>query len=92
VLELYNFAKTRGAAVFFVTGRQEAQRQLTMDNLTEVGYAGWTDLIMQPDGNKLPARVFKSQNRQSIEQKGYHIYLMSEIRPAISRAVAPRKS
>jgi len=75
VLELYNFAKAKGAAVFFVTGRQEAQRQLTVDNLKEVGYAGWSDLIMQPDGNKLPARAFKPQNRQSIEQKGYHIVL-----------------
>jgi predicted secreted acid phosphatase len=75
VLELYNSAKAKGLAVFFVTGRQEAQRQLTVDNLKEVGYSGWTDLIMQPDGNKLPARVFKPQNRQSIEQKGYHILL-----------------
>jgi len=75
ILELYNFAKSKGATVFFVTGRQEAQRQLTIGNLQEVGYSGWADLIMQPDGNKLPARIFKPQNRSSIEQKGYHILL-----------------
>ena len=75
VLELYNFAKGRGAAVFFLTGRQEAQRQVTMDNLKKVGYSGWADLIMRPDGNTLPARIFKPQVRRSIEQKGYRILL-----------------
>jgi predicted secreted acid phosphatase len=76
VLELYNFAKSKGIAVFFITGRQEAQRPLTTSNLKDVGYSGWTDLIMQPDGNKLPARVFKSANRQSIVNKGgYRIIL-----------------
>jgi predicted secreted acid phosphatase len=76
VLELYNFAKSKGIAVFFVTGRQEAQRPLTTSNLKDVGYSGWAELIMQPDGNKLPARVFKSTNRQSIVNKGgYRIIL-----------------
>lgn len=28
---------------------------------------------MQPDGNKKPAREFKSYDRQLIEEKGYHI-------------------
>jgi hypothetical protein len=40
-----------------------------------VGYSGWTDLITQPDGNKQAARVFKSQERQEIENKGYRIVL-----------------
>lgn len=75
VLELFNYAKKSGVAVFFVTGRQNAQRGATIKNLTDVGYSGWTDLIMQPDGNKQPARVFKSQDRQQIEEKGYHIIL-----------------
>jgi predicted secreted acid phosphatase len=75
VLELFNYAKKSGIAVFFVTGRQNAQREATTKNLTDVGYSGWIDLIMQPDGNKQPARVFKSQDRQQIEDKGYHIIL-----------------
>jgi len=75
VLELFNYAKRNGIAVFFVTGRQKAQRELTTKNLNDVGYTGWADLIMQPDGNKLPARVFKSQDRQQIEDKGYRIVL-----------------
>lgn len=75
VLELFNYAKKNGIATFFVTGRQNAQREFTVKNLDEVGYSGWTDLIMQPDGNKLPARVFKPQNRQQIEDRGYRIIL-----------------
>jgi predicted secreted acid phosphatase len=75
VLELYNFAKSKGAAVFFVTGRGETRRQFTVDNLREAGYSGWTDLIMRPEGDKSPARVLKPQNRQSIEAKGYRILL-----------------
>jgi len=79
VLELYNFAKSKGIALFFITGRPEKQRQLTIDNLREVGYEGWTDLIMQPDTvpgeNRMPARTFKPRNRQAIEKRGYRIVL-----------------
>jgi predicted secreted acid phosphatase len=79
VLELYNFAKEHGIAVFFVTGRPEKQRQLTVTNLKEVGYSGWTDLYMQPDppagATKPPAREFKPKNRQAIVDKGYRIVL-----------------
>lgn len=74
-LELFNHAKKMGVAVFFVTGRQNAQREATIKNLTDVGYSGWADLVMQPDGNKKPAREFKSIDRQLIEEKGYHIVL-----------------
>jgi predicted secreted acid phosphatase len=75
ILELFNDARKLGVAVFFVTGRQNAQREATIKNLTEVGYSGWVDLVMQPDGNKKPAREFKSHDRQLIEQTGYHIVL-----------------
>jgi predicted secreted acid phosphatase len=75
VLELFNYAKKSGVAVFFITGRQNAQREATITNLTDIGYSGWADLITQPDGNKQPARVFKSQDRQQIENKGYRIIL-----------------
>jgi predicted secreted acid phosphatase len=75
VLQLYNFAKAKGVALFFVTGRQEAERAVTIKNLNEVGYSGWVDLIMQADGNKLPATTFKPKDRQAIADKGYRIVL-----------------
>jgi acid phosphatase len=75
VLELFNFAKSKGVAVFFITGRQEHERAHTIQNLNAVGYSGWADLIMQPEGNKPPASVFKPIDRQAIEAKGYRIVL-----------------
>lgn len=79
VLELYNFAKSKGIAVFFITGRPEKQRELTINNLREVGYDGWTDLIMQPNPApgeaRTPARLFKPGNRQTIEKRGCRIIL-----------------
>ena len=75
VLGLYNFAKAEGVKVFFVTGRQESERAMTIKNLNEAGYSGWTELIMQPDGNKLPAGVFKPKDRQAIVDEGYRIVL-----------------
>jgi predicted secreted acid phosphatase len=79
VLELYDFAKSKGIALFFITGRPEKQRQLTIDNLREAGYEGWADLIMQPDtaagAKRIPARIFKPRNRLDIEKRGYRIVL-----------------
>lgn len=79
VLELYNFAKEKGIAVFFVTGRPESQRAMTEANLREVGYSGWAHLYMQsavpPGQTKPPARIFKPKNRQEIEEAGYRVVL-----------------
>lgn len=79
VLELFNFAKNKGIAVFFVTGRTESQREATTANLHEAGYTNWADLYMQPDlppgEPRLPARVFKPKNRREITDKGYTIVL-----------------
>jgi len=74
-LELFNFAKSLGVYVFFVTGRQNKERADTMKNLTDVGYSGWTDLYMQTDGTTDPARIFKPRNRRDIESKGYRVVL-----------------
>jgi predicted secreted acid phosphatase len=80
VLELYKFAKGKGIAVFFITGRPESQRSITEANLRAVGYSDWMEPIyMQPDvpegQPKTPARIFKPKNRQEIEARGYQIVL-----------------
>ncbi len=75
VLELYNEARSNAVATFFLTGRPESQRELTIANLKEAGYKDWNGLIMRPDGDKSPARVFKPQERRKIEDRGYHIIL-----------------
>jgi predicted secreted acid phosphatase len=75
VLELFNFAKSKGVKAFFLTGRKEAERGSTIRNLTAAGYSGWEDLIMRPDDNTDPARVYKPARRQAIAAKGYTIVL-----------------
>jgi len=80
VLELFNFARDKGFAVFFVTGRPKSQRDMTIANLHEVGYSGWTDPIYMQDDvpagqTKPQAHVFKPKDRQEIESRGYTIVL-----------------
>jgi predicted secreted acid phosphatase len=75
-LELFNFAKSKDVALFFLTGRPEAARAVTSKSLNDAGYSGWADLIMRSDQTKgEPARTFKSHERQLITDKGYRIVL-----------------
>jgi acid phosphatase class B len=73
-MDVYNTANDRGAAIFFITGRPESQRAATERNLADVGYAGYTRLIMEPDGTHYDSAAdFKAPQRQAIEQEGYTI-------------------
>lgn len=75
-LNFYNFAKQNGVAVFFITGRQDAEREDTVRNLTQAGYQGWADLIMRHGQyTSGSAVVYKSAMREMIEAKGYDIAL-----------------
>jgi acid phosphatase len=72
---LFNFVKSKGIAIFFITGRYESGRDLTVRTLQAAGYSGWEDLQMRLIGNSDPARIMKASVRQSIERKGYKIIL-----------------
>lgn len=73
-MDIYNTARDRGAAVFFITGRDETQRAATEQNLQAVGYTGYTQLIMEPPGSHyVSAADFKAPQRGQIEQQGYTI-------------------
>jgi predicted secreted acid phosphatase len=76
-LKLFNTAKAKGVAVFFITGRCEIgpAREATEANLEAAGYDGWADLIMRPkDCPKLDTVVeFKASARVTIEAQGYKI-------------------
>ncbi len=76
VLEVYQAARAKGLAIFFVTGRREAFRADTEANLRAVGYEGWTELLMKPDAYSQRSVVpFKSGARAGIEARGYRILL-----------------
>ena len=70
-LRLYDVAKAKGVAVFFITGRPTAFQSLTVQNLTRAGYSGWSGLALNPGGTTLTQ--YKSAERAKIEQQGYRI-------------------
>lgn len=73
-LDVFRTARDRGAAVFFITGRDESQRAATAANLDAAGYTGYTRLIMEPvDGQYVSAADFKAPQRALIEQQGYTV-------------------
>lgn len=73
-LELFKNARLAKIDIFFITGRHDRPdlREATERNLRDVGYVGYTDLVMQP---KLSATVrgFKAAARKQIQDNGYTI-------------------
>jgi putative acid phosphatase of HAD superfamily subfamily IIIB len=72
-LDLYNDAKARGIAVFFITGRRENTRAHTESNLKREGYTTWSQVVLKPDASTDSTVVYKSGARAAIEQQGYKI-------------------
>lgn len=72
-LDLFNLAKAKGITVFLITGRPEAQRAPTEDNLKREGFTGYQQAILKPAGFAGTTVAYKSGARAAIEQQGYHI-------------------
>jgi acid phosphatase len=73
VLELARFARERGVAVFFLTGRPERFRAATERNLRAAGYE-WTGVILKPDDlTTHSAADFKAVERRKLTEQGYVI-------------------
>jgi predicted secreted acid phosphatase len=73
-LKLFNAARAKGVAVFFITGRGEDERAATIRNLRRAGYRGWTRLIMKPPGLKVKSAAdFKAPERAKIAAQGYTV-------------------
>jgi predicted secreted acid phosphatase len=51
-LGLFQFAEKNNVAVFFVTGRNENLRPITVKNLDKAGYFAYDGLYMRPDNYK----------------------------------------
>jgi hypothetical protein len=74
VLKLFRHARSRGVAIFFVTGRREHSRKSTERQLRSAGYSGWTGVVLKPNDYRSPSVVtYKSAARAQIEAKGYEI-------------------
>ncbi len=74
-LTLFRFAQENHLATFFVTGRPEEQREITVKDLETAGYHHWTGLIMRQPGPHLLASQFKSAERKKLREAGYQIVL-----------------
>lgn len=73
-LEVFRRAKAANAAVFFITGRPENQRDATEKNLKDTGYVGYERLYMVPNDARFgSATDFKAPVRAEIERAGYTI-------------------
>lgn len=75
-LDLYNYIKSQGVGVFFISGRLEALREVTIKNLKNAGYKNWDGLFLNSNhnsGNHKKAAEFKLRIRNMIRSKGYNI-------------------
>jgi predicted secreted acid phosphatase len=73
-LRLYRYARAHGVTVFFVTGRSETARAVTLANLRRAGYTGRRRLRMRPAGQPAPRRDgWKARVRRSIGRRGYRV-------------------
>lgn len=73
-LKLYQHAKEKGVAVFFITGRGGMLREATVKNLENAGFKGFDGIYTKPDGYAEPSVVpFKSAVRAHLELEGYRI-------------------
>jgi predicted secreted acid phosphatase len=73
-LSVFRAAKANGVTVFFITGRDELERQATILNLHRAGYRGWQGLILRPAGTTTPSAAdYKAPQRARIEAMGYTI-------------------
>ncbi len=75
-LELYQFAKDKGVAVFFISVRKESYRGATVANLENTGYKGYDGLYLLPENfHEKSLTAFKIKFRKQITEQGYNIVL-----------------
>jgi predicted secreted acid phosphatase len=73
-LALFKQARALGVAVFFITGRDEAQRAATERNLSAAGYRDHRGLYMEAVGSHYASAAdFKAPQRAKIEAEGFII-------------------
>jgi predicted secreted acid phosphatase len=74
VRSLFKLARRLKVAVFFITGRPEAIRDGTLENLRSAGYGGKYELILRPNGDDRESVVpYKSAARKKIQKRGFKI-------------------
>nr|WP_041597628.1 HAD family acid phosphatase [Granulicella tundricola] len=76
MMQVFEEARAKGVAVFFLTGRPEEQRAATERNLKAVGYSGWAGLVLRNAEEKgMPTVAYKAAERGKIVAAGYRIVM-----------------
>ncbi|KAH7522023.1 acid phosphatase 1 [Ziziphus jujuba] len=74
-LNLFNELKARGLQIILVSSRREYLRSATINNLVNVGYHGWTSLILRgPEDESKRVQTFKANVRKQLINNGYRIW------------------
>jgi predicted secreted acid phosphatase len=75
-LRLFKEAQRLGVAVFFITGRPEAEREATERNLRAQGFENWQQLFLRTAAQSSgPVEVYKARTRAAVIAEGYRIVL-----------------
>lgn len=75
-LDFYNYLKSKGVRLIFLTGRNMEEYDATYRNLVEQGYRDFDTIIVRSDQErKLGAAQFKTQKRKELTDTGYEIII-----------------
>jgi predicted secreted acid phosphatase len=75
-LKLYKTAQAQNIDIFFISGRYENERGVTIKNLNQAGFKNWKGLYLQPNANfgkRGTIENFKMATRKKLTQQGYTI-------------------
>ncbi|KAJ4827972.1 hypothetical protein Tsubulata_009504 [Turnera subulata] len=74
-LKFFDELKSMGVQIILVSSRREHLRSATVDNLVDVGYHGWTSLILRgPDDELDSVQSYKANVRKQLISDGYRIW------------------
>ncbi|XP_030516681.1 acid phosphatase 1-like [Rhodamnia argentea] len=74
-LNLFNEIKARGIQIVLVSSRREHLRSATIDNLVNVGFHGWSSLVLRgPEDELKGVQSYKAEVRKKLVSAGYRIW------------------
>lgn len=74
--EFYNYLKSKGVKLIFLTGRQSEEYDATFRNLIETGYTDFDTLIVRNlEERDFSAVKFKTLKREELTKSGYNIIM-----------------
>ncbi|CAK7349333.1 unnamed protein product [Dovyalis caffra] len=74
-LKLFHEIRDKGVKIFLISSRIETLRSATVDNLINVGYHGWSSLILRGlEDDFMKVQQYKSEARKRLTKEGYRIW------------------